>query len=688
MILVVAEKPSVASTIAAVLGANAKTKNGYENDKYTVSWCVGHLVGLASPDLYGERFAEKPWSFKNLPIIPSEWRFTINSATKSQFEILKFLMNRDDVNEIVCATDAGREGECIFRYVYNKAKCNKPVKRLWTSSLEEKAIEEGFSALKDDSEYDNLYSAGLARAKADWLVGMNATRLFTVKYSTLLSIGRVQTPTLAMIVERNNKVVNFIKEKFYTVDIDCGAFKAQSERFDDNSVALDIQTKINNSTVTVKSVKREIKTVNPPKLYDLTTLQREANRIYGYTAQQTLDYTQSLYEKKLCTYPRTDSQYITDDMEQTALSAIENIDRAFPDFEVDISEPNVKRCINNAKVSDHHALLPTAEICNYNLLTLPQTEFNILSMIALRLLAAVSKQHKYETVSVELISDCDNYHIFKATGKKIIFNGWKDTEPFLQAKADTETKTLPELYKGETFQNVSSIISEHFTSPPKQFTEDTLLSAMETAGNENYDESSDVEKKGLGTPATRAGIIENLVSRGYILREKKKLLPTTKGNKLIECVPNDVKSAKMTADWETQLQSIENGTKSDFEFLNSITAYVNSLVEKYAVADNSNTFKGEYEYVGICPKCGKKVNVYPKSYSCESGKNGCGFVVWRNIAGKNISVAQVKKLLEKGKTDLIKGFKNKSGKSYDAFLRLNLENKVEFEFPSRSKTSK
>lgn len=681
MILVIAEKPSVASTIATVLDANSKEKSCFANEKYIISWCVGHLVGLAMPDAYDERYAEKPWKFENLPILPYEWKFEINKSTKQQFNVLKSLMSRKDVTQIVCATDAGREGECIFRYVYNEVGCNKPVKRLWTSSLEEIAIRKGFEELKNDTEYDNIYLAGLARAKADWLVGMNATRLFSIRYQTPLSVGRVQTPTLAMIVDRNYKVKNFIKEKFYTVDLNCETFTASSDRIEDRAVADELQVKTSCSNVTVKSVRKEIETVNPPKLYDLTTLQREANRIYGYTAQQTLDYTQALYEKKLCTYPRTDSQYITEDMEQTALSVVDNIQQAFPDYKVNITTPNVKRCINNKKVSDHHALLPTSEICKYNLLTLPSAELNVLLLISLRFLSAVADPHKYETVAVELMSNGDNSHTFKATGKTVIYTGWKDIETLLKGKNETDTKSLPEIFEGQIFENVSSEISEHYTSPPKHFTDDTLLSAMETAGNDNYDENSDVEKKGLGTSATRAGVIENLVNRGYIMREKKKIIPTDKGIKLIECVPDEVKSAKMTADWEMQLQSIEKGSMSDSEFLNSIADYIKLLMTKYAVMGDSKTFKKEFECVGVCPKCGKKVMAYPKSYSCESGKNGCGFVIWKNIAGKELSSNQVRKLLNEGKTSLIKGFKGKTGKSFDAYLLLNSEHKTEFEFP-------
>lgn len=683
MRLVIAEKPSVAKTIATVLGVT-NSKNGYiENDDYIISWCVGHLVGLAMPEAYGQKYAEQPWKFENLPILPQEWSFIVKSATKDQYNILKKLISNKDVTEIICATDAGREGECIFRYVYNQTGCTKPVKRLWTSSLEESAIRKGFDELRDSKEYDNLFNAGLARAKADWLVGFNATRLFSVRYHTMLSIGRVQTPTLAMIVDRNYRVTNFIKEKFYTVDLDCGEFIASSERIDNEETANKLQSVTNNQSATIKSINKQIKTVNPPKLYDLTTLQREANRQFGYTAQQTLDYTQALYEKKLCTYPRTDSQYITDDMENTALSLINCVYTVFPDYKVADFEPNIKRSINNEKVSDHHAILPTAEICNADLKALPEGEYNILSLLSLKLLCAVATPHKYESVSVELISEKSNSHIFKATGKKILCNGWKEIDTIVKKKSEQQEKTLPDLLEGQVFETVLSKVAEHFTSPPKQFTEDTLLSAMETAGNNDYDENSDVDKKGLGTPATRAGIIENLVDRQYVVREKKNLLPTEKGIKLIECVPDEVKSPKMTAEWETKLQDIEKGLSSDTDFIEGITNYINSLMSKYAVADITHTFAKKWECVGVCPKCGKQVLDYPKTYACESGKDGCGFTIWKTISGKSIPSVQAKKLLDKKKTDLIKGFKGKTGKSFDAYLKLNTEHKVEFEFKSK-----
>lgn len=684
MQLVIAEKPSVASTIATVLGANKKEKSCYKNDKYIVSWCVGHLVGLAMPDNYSPLYAQRPWKFENLPIIPSKWLFEINSATKAQFYILKDLMLKNEVTEIVCATDAGREGECIFRYVYNKIGCKKPVKRLWTSSLEEIAIKKGFEQLKPDYEYDNIYNAGLARAKADWLVGINATRLFSVKYKSVLSIGRVQTPTLAMIIERYKNVKNFIKEKYYTVDLDCGDFTAVSERIGDEQAAKELQSNTNNAQAFVKSVKEEIKTVQPPKLYDLTTLQREANRFYGFTAQQTLDYTQALYEKKLCTYPRTDSKYITDDMEQTALSVVAAVNQTFDDYQITIQSPNIQRCINNSKVSDHHALLPTVQIKDCDLQTLPSGELKILKLISFRLLAAVSTEYKYKKQSVSIISRGAYSKIFNATAKLTLDKGFKFFEEIFNKKDIFEKGKNISVFEGQTFEKISSSVSEHFTSPPKLYTEDTLLSAMETAGNTDYDENSNIEKKGLGTPATRAGIIENLVQRNYISREKKNLVPTDKGIKLIQCVPNEVKSAKMTADWETKLQNIEKGLNSAADFLSETEIYVKQLVRNYSTEDNSTVFKREYEQIGTCPKCGGKVLSYNKAYSCENNKN-CGFIIWKNISGKEITITQAKKLIENRKTDLLKGFKSKNGKDFSAYIVLNGDNNTEFKFPSKRK---
>lgn len=691
-VLVIAEKPSVANTVATVLGANKKGVNYLYNDRYIVSWCLGHLVKLDDPVAYGDRFAEKPWKFENLPIIPEKWRFSIAGSTKSQYYVLKSLMERDDVDEIICATDAGREGECIFRYVYNKTGCQKPVKRLWTSSLEEKAIKKAFSEMKDDSEYDNLYQAGLARNKADWLVGMNATRLFSVRYGLLLNIGRVQTPTLSMIVDRNNKVKNFVKEPFYKVDIDCGDFKATSvDDFKSEYEADKLAECVDKSDFTVVNVTEQKKSVSPPKLYDLTALQRDANSIYGYTAQQTLDYLQSLYEKKLATYPRTDSNYITDDMEATAKNLIESVYGVYE--KIPQTPTDVTKVINNAKVSDHHALLPTEQITSYDLSSLPTAEYNILFMLAVRLCVATGENYEYYIDVIKLKSDKSDM-LFNNKVSLLKFSGWKQTDSCVRSKSKSE---LEEYFKpnnesrftmlemGKVLEKVSASVSEHFTTSPKQYTDATLLSAMETAGNTDYVEDSNVEKKGLGTPATRAGIIENLVKRQYIKREDKKILPTEKGIQLIDCVPDDVKSPKMTAVWETALQHIEKGASSDDEFMNQIEDSVKYLVDTYSEVDNSKHFT-RWECVGICPVCGKKVLSYPKSYSCESKE--CNFNIWKNICGKSLSSAQAVKLLTKGKTDTLKGLKSKSGKSFDAAIKLNSDFKTEFVFSSSSKSKK
>lgn len=615
MKLVIAEKPSVANTIATVLSADKKGVNYFYNDYYIVSWCVGHLIKLDDPDSYGAKFAEKPWKFENLPIIPEKWKFSIAGSTKSQYYVLKSLMERDDVDEIICATDAGREGECIFRYVYNKTGCQKPVKRLWTSSLEEKAIKKAFSEMKDDSEYDNLYQAGLARNKADWLVGMNATRLFSVRYGLLLNIGRVQTPTLTMIVDRNNKVKNFVKEPFYKVDIDCGDFKATSiDDFKSEYEADKLAECVDKSDFTVVDLTEQQKSVAPPKLYDLTALQRDANSIYGYTAQQTLDYLQSLYEKKLATYPRTDSNYITDDMESTAKNLIESVYGVYE--KIPQTPTDVTKVINNAKVSDHHALLPTEQITSYDLSSLPTAEYNILFMLAVRLCVATGDDYVYRTFTCELKSNnSDKPFVSKATYPVNL--GWKFIDISAKEKDKNEVDKLccgdevpDKIQRNSKYCSVPASVSEHFTSPPKQYTDATLLSAMETAGNTDYVEDSNVEKKGLGTSATRAGIIENLVKRQYIQRDGKKILPTEKGIQLIDCVPDDVKSPKMTAVWETALQHIEKGASSADEFMNQIEDSVKYLVDTYSEVDNSKHFT-RWETVGICPKCGQKVLTYP-----------------------------------------------------------------------------
>lgn len=691
MKLVIAEKPSVAKSIANVLGAD-KSNDGYvEGNEYIVSWCVGHLVELYSPSDYDERL--KKYSFETLPIIPDNFRMKVSESTSKQYRIIKNLMERSDIDEFVCATDAGREGECIFRYVYNMVGCRKPFKRLWISSVEDKAIRDGMNNLRNSSDFDNMFEAGFSRAKADWLVGMNFSRVFSCRYGSPLSVGRVQTPTLSMIVKRDNDVKNFIKQKFFTVELDCGELTASSARIDDEITANSIAARCNSSTATVTGVDRIVKKVNPPKLYDLTTLQREANRQYGYTAQQTLDYTQSLYESKLVTYPRTDSQYLTEDMENTAREMIDTIYRAIPQFKSDCEFiPNVKPLINNKKVSDHHAIIPTAEIADKNINGLPDGEKNILLLISAKLVTATAPTHTYESVKITV--DCENTE-FKATGKTVIEHGFKAVEKYIKAslkggnsedKDDKET-SLPNLSQGQTFENVKAETAEHFTSPPKSFTEDTLLSAMETAGNSDYDENSNVEKKGLGTPATRASIIEGLVKRGFVERNKKQITATEKGTNLISVLPETVKSPKLTADWETRLQAIEKGNERADDFMSDIEKYIRQTVAEYSHKADNSVLNSERTAVGTCPKCGKNVLEFPKSYSCESGKDRCDFTIWKSVSGKNITSVTAKELLQNRKTVLIKGFENKEKKTFDAFLILDENNKIAFDFPKPSDES-
>lgn len=629
-ILIIAEKPSVARSLCTVIGAKT-TKKGYiEGNGYIVSWCVGHLVGLKYPDDYLNGWHEK-WSFSQLPMIPKNWLFKVTESTKEQYEILKNLVKRDDVTEIICATDADREGECIFRYVYNMIGFSKPVKRLWVSSLEESAIRKAMRNMKPMSDYDNLFLAGFSRAKADWLVGMNGSRLFSCRYRDRLNIGRVQTPTLAMIVQRDFDVKNFVKQKYFTVDLNCGGFTLISARIDDENIADNLVNSCNGNTAKITSVKREIKTVNPPKLYDLTTLQRDANRIYGYTAQQTLDCVQSLYEAKNVTYPRTDSQYLSDDMEQTALDVIGIIGRVFQFGSV--ANPDISRCINNSKVTGHHAIIPTANIQTADFVNMPTSEKNILTLIANRLLCVSAPAHKYE--SVKISADCNGTE-FSANGKTILENGWKNYA--LKSAENDEVKPIPTVAEGQTF-TAHAGKSEHFTSPPKPFTEDTLLSAMEHAGQENYDENS--EKKGLGTPATRAGTIEGLVKKGYAERKGKQIVATEKGVNLIAVVPDEVKSAKLTSDWEMKLQQLENGEYSADTFMAEIEDFIRNLCIKYGSADSSVSFGNNSAPIGKCPKCRSDVVKGRYGYYC---KGKCGMNIAK-VYGTELSETQIKGLL-------------------------------------------
>jgi len=669
MELVIAEKPSVAQSIAAVLGATQR-KDGYlEGNEYLVSWCVGHLVELAQPESYEE--AWKKWSYESLPIIPQEWQHEVKSDTKAQYQILKKLMHDDRVDAVVCATDAGREGELIFRLTYNMAGCRKPMKRLWISSMEESAIRDGFHNLRPGSDYDNLYHSALCRQEADWLVGINGTRLFTVLYGgKALKVGRVQTPTLAMLVDRESKIMNFKKEAYYMAHIMGNGLDAVSEHISDKTEAERIAGACESGQALVTSVVKEEKWVAPPKLYDLTTLQRDANRLFGFTAKQTLEYTQSLYEKKLVTYPRTDSQYLSDDMEGTAKNVIEAIFNSLL-FEQNIMfNPDIKRILNSKKVTDHHAIIPTMEIIKQDLKAIPESEMKILSLCANRLLCATGEKHIYN--STKAVITCNNT-VFKVSGKEVWKNGWKEFEDFFknsyktaEDKSDAEEeKKLPELREGMTIAVEQTRVSEHFTQPPKHYTEDSLLSAMERAGAE--DMGDEVERKGLGTPATRADIIEKLVKDGFVKREKKQMIPTEDGMKLITILPDVVKSPKLTADWENELTLVSKGEVAAEQFMSGIEVMVTDLVKTYhSVSDEQKamfgTGKGEQEVLGKCPKCGADV-VKGKFGAYCTGK--CGMNVGKAL-GVTLSDTQVKSLLQ-GKKILVKGLKGKKG-SYDAYL--------------------
>ena len=651
MELVIAEKPSVAQSIAAVLGATQR-KDGYlEGNDYLVSWCVGHLVELVQPESYEE--AWKKWSYDNLPIIPQEWQHEVKSDTKAQYQILKKLMHDDRVDAVVCATDAGREGELIFRLTYNMAGCRKPMKRLWISSMEESAIRDGFHNLRPGSDYDKLYHSALCRQEADWLVGINGTRLFTVLYGgKALKVGRVQTPTLAMLVDRESKIMNFKKEAYYMAHIIENGLDAVSEHISDKTEAERIAGACENGQALVTSVVKEEKWVAPPKLYDLTTLQRDANRLFGFTAKQTLEYTQSLYEKKLVTYPRTDSQY--------SLLFEQNI----------MFNPDIKRILNSKKVTDHHAIIPTMEIIKQDLKAIPESEMKILSLCANRLLCATGEKHIYN--STKAVITCNNT-VFKVSGKEVWKNGWKEFEDFFknsyktaEDKSDAEEeKKLPELREGMMIAVEQTKVSKHFTQPPKHYTEDSLLSAMERAGAE--DMGDEVERKGLGTPATRADIIEKLVKDGFVKREKKQMIPTEDGMKLITILPDVVKSPKLTADWENELTLVSKGEVTAEQFMSGIEAMVTDLVKTYhSVSDEYKamfgTGKGRQEVLGKCPKCGADV-VRGKFGAYCTGK--CGMNVGKAL-GVTLSDSQVKSLLQ-GKKILVKGLKGKKG-SYDAYL--------------------
>ena len=674
MILVIAEKPSVGAAIGKVLGASSR-KDGYlEGNNYIVSWCVGHLVGLADASSYDERFAK--WRYSDLPIVPEEWLFEVPKDKQKQFKVLRDLMRDKRVTELVCATDAGREGELIFRLVYKKAGCTKPFKRLWISSLEDSAIREGFAHLRDSGDYDRLYEAALARSKADWIVGINGTRLFSTLYHKKLVVGRVQTPTLAMLVEREGKISTFHKEKYFNVHIGKDNLTADLEKVKTEDEAKAIAAACDKKQAVVSSLKKETKTVNPPKLYDLTTLQREANRYYGFTAQQTLDLVQSLYEKKMLTYPRTDSQFITEDMEGTARQVIGIVSRKLPLFEGITHEPDIGRITNNAKVTDHHAIIPTAQLEKQDLAELPESEQKIIRLVAMRLLCATGEKHTYDETSVTLT--CEGYE-FKAKGKTVVQDGWKAIErrfkETLKSKEkDEPERSLPTLNENDIFSSVSASVTEHYTSPPKPYTEDSLLSAMETAGNAEFDD--DTEKKGLGTPATRAGIIEKLVKGGFVERKGKSLVPTKDGNNLVCVLPEQITSPSMTAEWENTLMQIERGNADADKFLSGIVGMTSELVKAYPFLSDAeaNRFDTGRESIGKCPRCGSPVYVGKGNYYCSNRE--CSFCMWEDnkfftSKKKKLTKKIAAELLDKGWCRVTGLYTPKRPQLYDAVIRLD-----------------
>jgi len=588
MQLVIAEKPSVANSIADVLGANERCDGYRQGNGYIVSWCVGHLVELVQPQEYGEQYEK--WNYDTLPIMPEEWKYEVKKDVKKQFDIVSKLMNSGDVSEVVCATDAGREGELIFRLAYNQAGCRKPILRLWISSMEESAIRDGFDNLKPGSDYDNLYRSALARQQADWLVGINGTRLFTVLYKNkVLKVGRVQTPTLAMLVDRETEIMNFKKKPYYTLVMDADGLVAVSDKYETEDAAKQALALCTGSDADVTSVKHEDKSVNPPKLFDLTSLQREANKLYGFTAKQTLEYTQSLYEKKLVTYPRTDSQFLSDDMADTAADVINAIKEAsYLVTPFDDTVPDIKRVLNSKKVTDHHAIIPTVEIAKDGGIDVTEAERRILYLIAARLLEATGEKHEYIAETVTLAC---NGTLFTCKGKVIKNNGWKCYEEALKSifgvkKSDAdidedndENVSSISVSEGQSLKVNEISVKEQFTKAPPHYTEATLLTAMEKAGAADMDD--EVERKGLGTPATRADIIEKLVKDGFVKREKKQMIPTDDGIKLITVLPDVVKSPQLTADWENELVLVSKGEKTMEGFMNGIQEMVTELVKKY-----------------------------------------------------------------------------------------------------------
>ena len=676
MKLIIAEKPSVAKSIASALGASSRADGFYEGSGLLVSWCVGHLVSPMDAGGYDENF--KKWRYDDLPILPEPFRYVLAPGKEDTFENLRALMNRPDVDTIVNACDAGREGELIFRLVYEMTGCRKPVLRLWISSMEDSAIREGFSDLRPGTDYEALYQSALCRQKADWLVGINATRLFSVLYHRTLNVGRVQTPTLAMLAERDAKITLFHKGKYHLLRLTLDGAEAVSEKFTDPSAAEQAAAMCKGAAVTCTSVTKEQKKEQPPKLYDLTTLQREANRLFGYTAKQTLDYAQSLYEKKLLTYPRTDSRYLTSDMAETA-SCVIHLAAKVPPFDGCGSFfPLVELIVSDKDVTDHHAIIPTMEIERADIKGLPLGERNLFLLVCCKLLCASAESYEYEAVTATF--DCGE-HAFTAKGKRILAEGWWEIDRIFRTSlkekpADGDGGTLPDFTEGQIFDGAEVSVTEHFTQPPKPYTEDTLLSAMENAGKDGIPDEA--ERKGLGTPATRAAIIEKLVAAGFVERKKLKkavyLIPTQIGNSLITVLPEQLQSPLLTAEWEHKLKQVERGELDADAFLGGITAMLTELTRSYRVVPGAEVlFPSGREVIGRCPRCGSDVTESKKGFFCE--RSDCKFGLWRDnkfLTAKRITLDKqmVAALLERGRVRVDDVYSEKTGRRFSTDLLL------------------
>ena len=693
--LVIAEKPSVAQSYAKNLSAY-KREDGYlEGESCIVSWCLGHLAEYAQPEEYEPKYEK--WQFDDLPILPEAWKLKVSKDKKKQFDVLKGLMNRSDVEYLVNGCDAGREGELIFQRVYVLAGCRKPVKRLWISSMEDAAIQKGFQTMKSEEEYKNLCMAAVCRAQADWLIGMNGTRAYTTRYFKRLVVGRVQTPTLAMIAERRERIEHFQKEAFYKVALTDGKLTVVSENIANEEAADLLAALCNGSTAVVTQMKKEDKKAFPPRLYDLTSLQREANRYFGYTAKRTLDMLQELYEEKLVTYPRTDSQFVTEDMKDSVEELVGKMPVLLPFVDYGQLGHGIKRVINNAKVSDHHAILPTKEAVEKGIADLPADKKNLMMLICQQLVQATGEEYLYEQSDITV--KCQE-HDFKARGKIPVQMGFKEVEKafkHLCVKAEpVEEKeketSIPAGYEeGMRLFPVKAEKTTHYTSPPKPFNEDTLLAAMETAGNKEFD--SETEKKGLGTPATRASIIEKLVSSGYAQRKGKQILPSTEGKELVKVMPEYLKSAVMTAEWENRLLMMEKGQITDTQFMGEITSLVRKILEvcREIPEEERRRFQTAREVIGKCPVCGCDVFEGKQNFYCSNRQ--CDFALWKEnrflgSMEKNLDKKMAKELLDKACTHVKGLYSKKKDMKFDADLLLTLEDgkpRFHLEFPKKKK---